>query len=128
MTLSASEVEALRRQAAEQEMLLAALNAENELAAQRLQQQRAEQQRAAAEAAAQVEELQRALAAALAERERQPPGTPAVDAARLQELLRLQGELGAARGTAAEHEVQLRRQVSAVGGRALQWVALALGP
>lgn len=111
VTLTGDELEALRRQAAEQEMLVAALNEENQLAAQRLQQLRAEQQHVAAEAASQVEELQRALAAALAERERQPPGTQAVDAARLQELLRLQGELEAARAAAAQHDAELRRQV-----------------
>lgn len=45
-----------------------------------------------------------------------PPGTPGVDAARLTELLRLQGELEAVRTAAAQRERELRTQVGAEGG------------
>lgn len=111
LTLTGGELEALRRQLADQEILLKAYQAENELAAQRIKQQQAEHKSQAAEAAAEMEELQHALTASHADRERQPPGTPAVDAARLQELLQLQSELEAARGTVAQHGRELQQQV-----------------
>lgn len=95
----------------EQEALLRAYQAENELAAQRLRQQQADAQRAAAEAAAHAEELSVQLLAARAERERVAPSTPAVDAARLQELLRLQGEVDAVREAAAQREQELQWHV-----------------
>lgn len=105
------EQDALRRQLEDQELLLKAYQAENELAVARIKQQAAEQQRQAAEAARQVEELQQALALAQAERARQPPATPAVDAARLQQLLRLQADLESVRAAASQREGELQRQV-----------------
>lgn len=115
VTLSAQEQEALRRQLADQDLLIRAFQAENELAVARMKQQAAESQRAAAEAGAQMAELQQRLAQAQQERERQPPGTPAVDAARLQELLRLQAELDGARAAAAERERELLQQTEHLG-------------
>lgn len=111
LTLSGGELEALRRQLAEQELLLRAYDAENQLAAARLKEQQGEQRRQAAEAAERERELRLALAQTQAERERQPPGTPTVDAARLQELLRLQAELEAVRGSAQQRERDLQQQV-----------------
>lgn len=101
----------LRRQLADQEVLLRAYDAENQLAAARLKEQQAEQRRQAAEAAEREQELRQALVQAQAELERQPPSTPAVDAARLHELLKLQVELGAVRGAAAQREQELKQQV-----------------
>ena len=109
--LSAADQEALRRQLAEQELLLKAYQAENELAVGRMRQQQAEAERLAAEAQQQVEQLQVALALAQQERERQPPPTPALDGARLQELLRLQAELDSVRAGAWQRERELQQQV-----------------
>lgn len=111
LTLSGSELESLRRQLADQEVLLRAYDAENQLAAARLKEQQAQQRRQAAEAAEREQELQQALVQARAERERQPPSTPAVEAARLQELLKLQAEMGTLRGAAAQREQELKHQV-----------------
>lgn len=113
LTLNGAELSALRRQLGEQELLIKAFQAENELAADRNRQLQVEQQRHAAAAAAQLEELQRALALAHVQAERQPPpGTPAVEAARLQELLSLQAELDGAQAAAAQRERELQQQAS----------------
>lgn len=92
-------------------MLLRAFQAENELAAQRIKQLQGEQQRQAAAAAEQREELQQALLLARQDSERRPPGTPALEAARLQELLSMQAELERAREGAAQRERELQQQV-----------------
>jgi hypothetical protein len=113
LILSAVDQDALRRQLAEQELLLKAYQTENELAVGRMRQQQAGVQRLAAEAQRQVEELQVALALAQHERERQPPPTPAVDGARLQELLRLQAELENVRAGTWQRERELQQQVGA---------------
>lgn len=114
LVLSAADQAALRRQLAEQELLLKAYQAENELAVGRMRQQQAEAQRQAAETQQQVQELQVALALALAqqERERQPPPTPALDGARLQEPLCLQAELESVRAGAWQRQHELQQQVS----------------
>lgn len=122
LTLSNDELELLRRQLADQEVLLRAYDVENQLAAARLKEQHAEQRRQATEAVEREQVLAQALAQAQAELERQPPGTPAVDAARLQELLKLQAELGAVRGAAAQRERELKQQVR--GGRMLWMVGV----
>jgi len=109
------EQEVLRRQLAEQELLLKAYQAENEMAVARIKQQAAQHAAAAAEATRQIEELQQALAVAQVERERRPPRTPAVDAARLQELLRLQAELESTRAAAAQQEREAQQQVGMHG-------------
>ena len=86
------------------------------MAVGRMRQQQAEAQRVAAEAQRQVGELQVALARQ--ERERQPPPTPGVDGARLQELLRLQAELESVRAGAWQREHELQQRVGAlVGGQ-----------
>jgi hypothetical protein len=110
--LSAADQAALRRQLAEQELLLKAYQAENELAVGRMRQQQAEAQRQAAETQQQVQELQVALALAQQERERQPPPTPALDGARLQEPLCLQAELESVRAGAWQRQHELQQQVS----------------
>ncbi|PRW45588.1 hypothetical protein C2E21_5890 [Chlorella sorokiniana] len=121
LTLSGGELDLLRRQLADQEVLLRAYDAENQLAAARLKEQQAEQRRQAAEAEQREQEVRLALAQAQAELERQPPGTPAVDAARLQELLKLQAELGAARGAAAQRERELKQQLDQAVQEQSEW-------
>lgn len=105
-----SELRRLEQQLAEQEMLLQAYKAENEMAAERLRVQAADHKRCMSERDQQVAELQQAFMQAQ-ERARQPPTTPAADAARLQEVLRLQADLQSVQAAAERRERELLQQV-----------------
>ncbi len=80
------------------------------MAAERLRLQAAEHERCRAKQERQIAELQQALVR-LQERERQPPADPAADAARLQEVLRLQADLQHVRAGADQRERELLQQV-----------------
>lgn len=80
------------------------------MAAERLRVQAADHKRCMSERDQQVAELQQAFMQAQ-ERARQPPTTPAADAARLQEVLRLQADLQSVQAAAERRERELLQQV-----------------
>lgn len=94
---------------------LSALQAENELAVERIKGMQAAHRQELAAATEEAERLRQQLAAAEAAgaAAAQPGGSPGgVDAARLQEVLSLQSRLEAAEAAAAQREQELRQKLT----------------
>lgn len=105
---SAADLANLRKEREEQELLIAALGKENELAVERIRNMQFEHRRQLEAAAAEARDLRIALTEVQVADHRRPPQTPAADAARLQEMLGLQAQLHGAREQAAEQVAELR--------------------